>query len=223
VHTSWTSPHKGYDEALRGFVEGSLADPEFRAQVEGFVAPLVAPGRIVSLAQTLLKLTAPGVPDIYQGTELWTSTLVDPDNRRPVDYAARRQLLGELDRLTPEEIVARMDEALPKLWVIRQALALRKKRPELFGMKSDYLRLPVSGARSVHAIAFARAEKVVTVVPRLLIRLRGDWADTTVSIPAGRWRNLLSGEWSDGGPSEMAKLLGRFPVALLAREDDLTA
>ena len=86
-----------------------------------------------ALAQTLLKLTAPGVPDLYQGTEVWNVSLVDPDNRRPVDYDLRRRLLHEVEGATPEQVWARVDEGLPKLWLIRQALALRRRQPERFG------------------------------------------------------------------------------------------
>jgi (1->4)-alpha-D-glucan 1-alpha-D-glucosylmutase len=86
VHTSWTHMNPDYEEAVRGFVTDVLSDPEFTSDLAAFVAPLVQPGRVNALAQTLLKLTAPGVPDLYQGTEVWNLSLVDPDNRRPVDY-----------------------------------------------------------------------------------------------------------------------------------------
>src|SRR5262249_61082233 len=102
------------------FIESAMADLTFTVDVEAVVAPLIAAGRINSLAQTLLKLTVPGVPDIYQGTELWDLSLVDPDNRRPVDYALRRRLLTSLEPATPAEIVARSDAGLPKRWVIGQ-------------------------------------------------------------------------------------------------------
>jgi (1->4)-alpha-D-glucan 1-alpha-D-glucosylmutase len=220
VHTSWTSPNRAYDEALRRFVEATLADEDFRAQVASFVEPLVLPGRITSLAQTLLKLTCPGVPDVYQGAELWTNGLVDPDNRRPVDYDVRRRLLADLDRETPEAILARMEEGLPKLWVIRQALRLRQRRPEPFGVKGDYRPLAVSGERAAHGVAFVRGDSVVTVVPRLVIRLGGEWGDTTVPLPPGRWRSELTGELYDGGPTMMAAVFARFPVALLVRQED---
>src|SRR6185295_11194257 len=134
VHTAWTHVNAEYEEALREFIRGILEDAEFVTDLESFVAPLVEPGRINSLAQTLLKLTAPGVPDFYQGTEIWDLSLVDPDNRRPVDYELRRGLLADLKGgMTPEEILARMEEGLPKLWVIRQGLQLRRRNPEPFG------------------------------------------------------------------------------------------
>ncbi|MGH7531071.1 MAG: malto-oligosyltrehalose synthase, partial [Gemmatimonadales bacterium] len=117
LHTSWTAPQEAYESALRGFVVGTLADPEFTAAVERFVATIRGPGRVVALAQTLLKLTAPGVPDLYQGTELWSLSLVDPDNRRPVDYAARRRMLEDACRAGADEALARMDEGFPKLWL----------------------------------------------------------------------------------------------------------
>ena len=91
-----------------------------------FVEPLIKPARVTSLSQILLKLTCPGVPDIYQGMELWDLSLVDPDNRRPVDYDLRRRLLNEIDRLTAQQILEREEEGLPKMWVISQALKTRR-------------------------------------------------------------------------------------------------
>ncbi|HEX9944490.1 MAG TPA: malto-oligosyltrehalose synthase [Thermoanaerobaculia bacterium] len=218
VHTAWTRVNPEYEEALREFVQGVVEDPEFTADLEAFVAPLVGPGRINSLAQTLLKMTAPGVPDFYQGTEVWDLSLVDPDNRRPVDYGLRRRLLEELERgICPQEILARMEEGLPKLWLIRQGLLLRRRRPDAFDPGAAYEPLQARGARADHAVAFLRGGEVAVVVPRLVIRLGGDWGDTVVELPAGRWRNELTGEEVEGGPRPAAELLARFPVALLAR------
>jgi (1->4)-alpha-D-glucan 1-alpha-D-glucosylmutase len=216
AHTSWTRNNAEYEEALRGFVEAVLGDAEFVADLEGFVADLVGPGRINSLSQTLLKLAAPGVPDFYQGTEVWDLSLVDPDNRRPVDYELRRRLLADLKGgMTPEEILARMDEGLPKLWLIHRGLQLRRQLPEAFGGDCEPLR--VSGPRADHAAAFLRGGAVAAVAPRLLLRLGGDWGETTLELPAGTWRNELTGEEVEGGPQPLAGLLARFPVALLAR------
>jgi (1->4)-alpha-D-glucan 1-alpha-D-glucosylmutase len=216
AHTSWTTPNETYEAALRAFVEAAMADLTFTVDVEAFVAPLIAPGRINSLAQTLLKLTAPGVPDIYQGTELWDLSLVDPDNRRPVDYALRRRLLAALDRATPEQIMARSDEGLPKLWVIRQALQLRRQRPAPFGADGAYRPLAAIGARADHVVAFARGDSAVTVVPRLVMRLEGNWLNTTLELPSGAWRNELTGDVVQG-VVRLTDLLARFPVALLSR------
>jgi (1->4)-alpha-D-glucan 1-alpha-D-glucosylmutase len=218
THTSWTSPNRAYDESLRRFVEGALGDAELRAQLDAFVAPMILPARVTSLAQTLLKLTCPGVPDVYQGAELWTTTLVDPDNRRPVDYDLRRRLLADLEGARPETILERMEEGLPKLWVVRQALHLRRRRPEVFGVKGDYVPLSAAGERAAHVVAFVRAGTVAAVVPRHVVRLGGHWGDTAVSLPAGRWRNELTGDVMEGGAHALETLLARFPVALLARE-----
>jgi (1->4)-alpha-D-glucan 1-alpha-D-glucosylmutase len=184
------------------------------------VAPLIAPGRVVALAQLLLKLTAPGVPDLYQGTELWTDSLVDPDNRRPVDYALRRRFLAALDHLSPAEVWNRMDDGLPKMWVIRQALTLRRHRPHLFGPQGAYRALAAHGAKAAHVVAFARGEGVVTVVPRLILGLGGSWGETTLTVPAGRWHNVLTSDTVDGGEVRLAELLGRAPIALLAKEGE---
>jgi (1->4)-alpha-D-glucan 1-alpha-D-glucosylmutase len=214
VHTSWTKPNAEYDEALRTFVSGLCGDEEFQRELESFVRPLLEPGRINSLAQTLLKLTAPGVPDLYQGSELWDLSLVDPDNRRPVDYEQRRKLLAELDRLSVSQIWARLEEGLPKLWVIKQTLILRKKFPLPFGKKSSYRPLNVEGAKAAHVVAFGRGEEIVTIVPRLLIRLENNWGDTVTELSEGH----LTGAYLDGGRVELAHLLKDFPVALLHKE-----
>ena len=216
AHTSWTNPNDAYDAALGAFVEAAMADLTFTVDVEAFVAPLIAAGRVNSLAQTLLKLTAPGVPDIYQGTELWDLSLVDPDNRRPVDYALRRRLLAALDRTTPEAIMARSDEGLPKLWVIRQTLQLRRQRPALFGADGRYRPLTAMGARSDHVVAFARGEGAIAVAPRLVMRLEDNWMNTTLELPPGQWRNELTGDVVQD-VVRIADLLARFPVALLSR------
>jgi len=216
AHTSWTRNDADYEQALRGFVEAVLGDADFIAGLERFVATLIAPGRINSLAQTLLKLSSPGVPDFYQGTEIWDLSLVDPDNRRPVDYEARRRMLADLKwGMTPEEILARMDEGLPKLWLTHQGLQLRRRLPEVFA--GTYEPLRVSGPRAEHAVAFLRGGAVAAVAPRLPLRLAGDWRGTELELPPGSWRNELTGEEIEGGALPLADLLARFPVALLTR------
>jgi (1->4)-alpha-D-glucan 1-alpha-D-glucosylmutase len=216
-HTSWTNPDARYEAALRDFVTGALADPAFTAAIDAFVAPLIAPWQITSLAQVLIKLSAPGIPDLYQGSELWDLNLVDPDNRRPVDFGLRRRLLAELDDLTPEAIWERAGEGLPKLWVIRQALAMRRAHPQWFGESGDYRPVEALGARARHVVAFARGDGAITVVPRLVIGLGGDWSDTHLELPSGWWRNCLTGEPIAGGTLRLSDLLRRFPVALLTR------
>ena len=167
ANTSWTNPNEPYEEALKAFVAGLLGDKEFVADLEGFVKPLIEPGRVNSLSQALIKLTAPGVPDIYQGNELWDMSLVDPDNRRPVDYSARRKLLADLSKTpSPEEILRRSDEGLPKLWVTRQALHFRRRRPELFGPEGDYRPIEARGAKADHVVAYSRGGGCVVVAPQ---------------------------------------------------------
>ena len=221
AHTSWIDPDPEYDAALRNFVAAVMGDEAFAADLAGFVAPLVEPGRVTSLAQVLVKLTAPGIPDTYQGAELWDLSLVDPDNRRPVDYDRRRVLLAELAHLDPAAVWCRADEGLPKLKVVREALHLRRRAPEAFSAGGTYEPLGTRGDKAAHALGFTRGGRVATVVPRLVLGLAGDWGDTVVDLPAGRWRNVLAdstGEF-DGGPAPLADLLGPFPVALLERWD----
>ncbi|HUG54879.1 MAG TPA: malto-oligosyltrehalose synthase [Vicinamibacteria bacterium] len=217
--TSWTAPQEPYEAALQAFVAAAMADDGFRREVESFVATVLEAGRVSSLAQVLLKLSCPGVPDIYQGTELWDLSLVDPDNRRPVDYELRKRLLLDLAGASVESVMARADEGLPKLWLITRALALRRRRPLPFGPHGAYAALPASGRASTHVVAFSRGGDVVTVVPRLTLRLRGQWGDTRVALPEGAWRHELTGEDVAGGSVLVSGLLERFPVALLSRAD----
>jgi (1->4)-alpha-D-glucan 1-alpha-D-glucosylmutase len=217
THTSWTNPNTGYDDALRRFVEEILENGEFLADLTKFIEPLIEPGRVNSLAQTIIKLTAPGIPDFYQGTELWDFSLVDPDNRRPVDYGVCRRLLHQLKTLSPEDIWMRQDDGLPKLWVICQSLKLRNQR-QLFAPDDNYRALTACGAKSDHVIAFARAEGAITIAPRFILKLAGNWGNTTLELPVGHWRNQLTGETVEGGETKIASLLKRFPVALLTRE-----
>lgn len=218
AQTSWLAPDEDFETALKKFINALYDNHEFQAGLESFVRPLIAPGRVNSLAQVLLKMTAPGVPDTYQGCELWDLSLVDPDNRRPVDYRTRRQLLNEIDALSPDEIVRRSDEGLPKLLVTKRALWLRNERPEVFGAAGDYQTLEARGAKGHHLVAVERGRDVVTVVPRLVWQLNGDWGDTVLDVPSGEWRNLLTGENLKGGEQRLRELLRRFPVALLVRK-----
>jgi (1->4)-alpha-D-glucan 1-alpha-D-glucosylmutase len=161
--TNWVAPNLQYEEAVETFVRAILGDSRFTADLETFVAEILEPGQINSLAQTLLKLAAPGIPDIYQGTEIWNLGLVDPDNRRLVDYDLRRQMLRSMfDDSPPETILARMDIGLPKLWVIRQGLALRRKHPDWFDAGSAYTPLQIEHPHR-EAMPERQAEETVII------------------------------------------------------------
>ena len=216
-YTSWIRPDEAYETRIRDFATTVTGDPEFVAMLEEFVTPLVTPGRINSLAQTVLKLTAPGIPDIYQGTEIWDNSLVDPDNRRSVDYRGRLELLRELEK-SPDvaEIMARAEEGMPKLHVIRECLLLRKGCPAIFGPgpEGEYRPLLVSGGKLGHVVAFSRGGRLAVVVPRLVHTLGGDWQDTSVDLGEGEWRNPLDGSTRRGNVM-LGELLFEFPVAVL--------
>ena len=220
--TSWVANNKEFEDALRMFIELTLNYAPFLRELQQFVGRVQEAGRVNSLAQTLLKHTAPGVPDLYQGTELWDLSLVDPDNRRPVDYGLRKRLLCELKKMQGEDVAAQVmigaDEGLPKMWTIHKALELRRERPECFGAEAEYTPLEVDGDKHDHVIAYLRGDDVVTVVPRLTLKLGGAWKDTIVVLPKGEWRNRLTGGSFEGGVNSMKLLLKDFPVALLVRE-----
>ena len=216
-HTSWVAPNEAFEMALDQFVDGLYGDADFVRALEEFVAPLLEPARATSLAMTVLKCTAPGVPDIYQGTELWDLSLVDPDNRRPVDYPIRRRLLAGLDSLSVEQILERSQEGLPKLWTIRQCLRTRACRAASFEAEAAYRPLWAAGPKASHLVAFQRGADVITVAPRLRLSIE-DWDDTTLELPGGRWINRFTAETLEGGKVEAQTLLRRFPVALLVKE-----
>ena len=217
VHTSWTSPHGEYDQALRTFVESCLEDSAFMEDVRRFVEPLIDPGRINSLSQALLKLTSPGVPDLYQGTELWTLHLVDPDNRRPVDYDERRRALAEAKSLGAPAGWQRADDGLSKIWVTHAALHLRRRHPEAFGARGSYTAVHATGKLACHVVAFLRGESAMTVVPRLVIGADGRWCGTRLQIPPGQWRNVLTDRYVASGEVDLAEIWRECPVALLER------
>jgi (1->4)-alpha-D-glucan 1-alpha-D-glucosylmutase len=218
IRTSWHEPNTGYEENIRGFVDGVFQTPEFIASLESFIAPLILPGRINSLSQTLIKMIVSGVPDFYQGTELWDLSLVDPDNRRPVDFDLRADLVRRCKQLSATEAMRDWDSGLPKLWLTAQVLALRRERPEEFSDQSKYQPLVAQGAHLGNVLAFRRGESLIAVVPRFTMTVKGDWADTRLPLPRGSWKNRFTGALLQGAPSP-SELFDAFPVALLSREE----
>jgi (1->4)-alpha-D-glucan 1-alpha-D-glucosylmutase len=222
LQTSWVSNNELFEQALKRFIEAIYEHEPFISELDQFVEKIKHAGRINSLAQTLLKHTAPGVPDLYQGAELWDLSLVDPDNRRPVDYGLRAGLLKHMKSMTlpqgAEEAMRRIDEGLPKLWTIHHALKLRRERPHWFGADAAYVPLEVAGAKADHAIAYLRGNSVATVVPRLTAML-GSWEEAIVTLPEGQWTNRLTGATIAGGAVQMEYLLRDFPVALIVRDN----
>ncbi|MFL5757007.1 MAG: malto-oligosyltrehalose synthase [Chloroflexota bacterium] len=227
--TSWSDPEREYEEAVAELATYALTDGEFVSELEAFVREILVPGRINSLVQVLLKLTLPGVPDLYQGTELWDLSLVDPDNRRPVDLNVRAELLAGIGDCTVDDARARLfqpdDPGLPKLWLIHRTLDVRSRRARAFGSSSRYVPLAVrnaAGPEPEPAFAFSRggaADEAVVVVPRPSAA-PGRPVDpaATVELPPGRWRDALAGGMIEGGSRRLADLLGRFPVAVLERD-----
>ncbi len=216
--TNWLSPNKAFEEGTKQFIEGLYKNNDFQREMQSFVQPLIEPGWINSLSQLLLKLTAPGIPDTYQGCELWDLSLVDPDNRRPVDYEKRRQLLRELPQLNAQQVWSRCEEGLPKLWATYHTLHLRRKHPEYFGPEAGYRPIFAEGSKAEHLIGYGRGENVIVLAPRLVMKLGGNWEDTTVMIPVGNWRNHLTDSVVNSGKQRLADVFGHFPVALLVEE-----
>jgi (1->4)-alpha-D-glucan 1-alpha-D-glucosylmutase len=217
ISTSWHEPNTSFEEKIRGFVGGVFETPEFIARLESFIEPLILPGRINSLAQTLIKLVAPGIPDFYQGTELWDLSLVDPDNRRPVDFALRAELLSRTPQLSAADVLSEWDTGLPKLWMIARVLRFRRERGEDFSADAKYQPLVAQGSHLGRLLAFRRGENLIAVVPRFTMTLAGEWGDTRLPLPGGSWRNCFTGECVQR-EVDPAALFAAFPVALLLRD-----
>jgi (1->4)-alpha-D-glucan 1-alpha-D-glucosylmutase len=212
--TTWTDPSPEFEEQLHALVDAAFDDPTTKAEIDAFVTRIAPFGRSNSLAQKVLQLTMPGVPDVYQGTELWDLSLVDPDNRRPVDYALRRKLLASLDA---GEVPAVDGTGAAKLLVVSRALRARRDNPEWF---AGYAPVEVTGSGADHLVAFDRGG-VVAAATRLPVRLAAEgWGDTALQLPNGAWRDLLTGERfvSDVAGVAADVLLARLPVALLVRD-----
>ncbi|NUR15165.1 MAG: malto-oligosyltrehalose synthase [Dermatophilaceae bacterium] len=227
LHTRWTEPNEAYESAVAHFLTGVVSAPEVVAHVETWVADTAAEARANVLGQKLVQLTMPGVPDVYQGTDLVDLSLVDPDNRRVVDYDDRRDRLARLDGGE-----APADLSDEKLLVTATALRTRRERPGCFtGEDATYIPL---GTTSEHAVAFGRGTSadvdVVTVVTRLTGRLAdsGGFGDATIELPDGQWSDRLSGRTFAGGHVRLTELVGwpgggahdGLPVALLVRVRD---
>lgn len=217
THTSWFYKDLYYEQNLANFVNAILKDPEFCSELEKFVTPLIKYGRINSLAQTAIKLTAPGVPDFYQGTEFWNLDFVDPDNRRQVDWKLHLELFHKIQSLKFEDIMEQMDQGMPKFWLIQKTLALRKQYPNLFD-ENNYSPIILEGEKAIHGIAYLRGNKILTLVPRLIIGLKNDWQNTHIIIPKGKWKNILTDEEFSAKKLYVKDLLQKFPVAVLFNE-----
>jgi (1->4)-alpha-D-glucan 1-alpha-D-glucosylmutase len=246
LHTSWINPNEGYDQGVKHFVREILRphpDNRFLSDFRLFHERVAEAGMWNSLAQTLLKITLPGVPDFYQGTELWDFSLVDPDNRRPVDFRKRLVFLEELQRRESKgrvslvrELMAEREDGRIKLYIMSQALAFRRTHRHLFE-QGAYYPLTVSSAQRDHVVAFARRvddQWALVAVPRLLLTLSPSakppvgkriWKENAVHLPAGAptdWQNIFTGEELSASEQGMAdraiflyELFRRLPVALL--------
>ncbi|AWM38868.1 Maltooligosyl trehalose synthase [Gemmata obscuriglobus] len=228
VHTSWINPNAEYEAAVAAFIDRTL-DPQqsdtFLLELDEFADRVAGLGRINSLAQTLIRCTAPGVPDTYQGTESWDLSLVDPDNRRPVDYTARASWLHELDTqgTAAADLARNLADPRAKLFVTATALRCRRDQQELFA-HGDYVPVEATGERGANAFAFLRTSgtgAALVVTTRLPASLRDGWGGTALTLPSewadAAWKNLLTGELISSRDAQLplSEVLKGFPVALL--------
>ncbi|AJM77687.1 malto-oligosyltrehalose synthase [Rathayibacter toxicus] len=209
--TCWTAPDEAFERRMHASVDAVFDDPAVRSLVEGTVARLGTAGRSNGLAAKLVQLTAPGIPDVYQGSELWETSLVDPDNRRPVNFARRRALLERIDAGWQPPID---EEGAAKLLVTSRALRLRRDRPELF---TRYAAVFAIGPAAEHAIAFDRGG-ALTLATRLPSRLAADggWRETVVVLPGHGVEDVFTGRTFAGGVTAVEDIMRDYPVALFA-------
>jgi (1->4)-alpha-D-glucan 1-alpha-D-glucosylmutase len=217
LETSWLEPNEEHEAAVERFVRQVLSPSSaFRVDLARFAQRVARLGVAGSLSQLVLKCTSPGVPDVYQGSELWDLSLVDPDNRRPVDFAERGRLLEGLEGRDPAELLDGWPDGSIKLFVLRALLRLRRERPEAFA--GGYRPLAVTGARAANVVAFTRGSGrrvVVAVVSRLTARQDG-WGDTACELPRRPMRDILTGRsFGTDGASRLDELLAVLPAAVL--------
>ncbi|WP_344899348.1 malto-oligosyltrehalose synthase [Actinomadura meridiana] len=217
TRTSWLDQDPAYEEAVLAYARGVLGDPDLVTDMTSFVAKLTSYARVNTLGQKIVQLAMPGVPDVYQGCELTGLALVDPDNRRPVDYGRRREHLFRLDTgRQPKEVD---DE---KLLVTARTLRLRRAHPEWFGPKAGYEPIAAHGTAAEHVVGFARGD-AVALATRLPVGLerRGGWRGTRVDVRRQGWRDILTSCTHMGPILDAARLFEHLPVALLVpREID---
>ncbi|PPH54621.1 malto-oligosyltrehalose synthase [Rathayibacter sp. AY1E2] len=209
--THWTAPDEQFEKRMHAAIDAAFDEPAVRRLVEQTVERVSAAGWSNGLAAKLVQITAPGIPDVYQGSELWETSLVDPDNRREVDFGQRRALLERIDGGWKPAIDA---EGAAKLLVTSRALRLRRDRPELF---TRYAAVPAIGPAAEHAIAFDRGG-ALTVATRLPegLAASGGWNGTVVVLPGHPMEDVLTGRTFAGGVTPVAEILADYPVALLA-------
>jgi (1->4)-alpha-D-glucan 1-alpha-D-glucosylmutase len=214
TRTSWTDPDEAFETAMHSVADAALDNPALSAAVARVAVRIIPAGRSNSLSAVLLQLAMPGIPDTYQGGELWDLSLVDPDNRRPVDFTARTDLLRRIDQgWLPDMGSADVhDVGAAKLLVVSRTLRARRDHPERF---TGYRPLYADGGAAPHAVAFAR-RGVVAVATRLPVGLAdcGGWGMTALPLPEGSWTDAFTG-YASSGRVPLADLLARYPVALL--------
>lgn len=203
LHTSWNEPQASFEDAVHAWLDTVLDGP-VAAELTELVVQLQPHAHNDALGQKMLALTVPGVPDVYQGTELWEDSLVDPDNRRPVDYAVRRDALHRVEH--------------PKMRVVTAALQVRRDRPETF-LRGGYRPVLADGPSAEHLLAFQRGSDVIVATRRWTVQLTGKgWQGTVLPLPDGVWVDRINGARHTGSP-ELTELLSALPVALLERAD----
>ncbi|MEO8456300.1 MAG: malto-oligosyltrehalose synthase [Chloroflexota bacterium] len=228
IRTSWIDPNEEWESEVQTFLQSLFDDADFLEDFRQFQSRVQVPGAVNSLAQVLLKAAAPGVPDTYQGCELWDFSLVDPDNRRPVDFARRVKSLPTLVDATHQDLLASWQDGRIKQFVLQRALRFRGEHAALFA-DGEYVPLEVAGEHSERVVAFARHqgdEWAVVIAPRLITHLCGDgwpigevWGDTCARLLAdGHWRNVMSGDVFTGAELLLADAFRKLPVALLTLE-----
>lgn len=219
LYSSWQSPSEPYEQAVMKYLDGIYADAELCSDIDRFVASIATAGYANSLAQVALKVLCPGVPDIYQGTELWDFSLVDPDNRRPVDYGMRQRLLAELESASPELLWEAREHGAVKMHFVRETLALRARQRACFGAEGTYVPLSPEGSHGQRVLAFQRGRNVVTVATRWWMKHGSEFGTTSLSLPPGEWTNVLTKRGRLRDTVDVATILGPFPAAVLERRD----
>ncbi|GAB4266649.1 MAG: malto-oligosyltrehalose synthase [Candidatus Rifleibacteriota bacterium] len=218
VYSNWFRPNLEFENCLKNFISKAMANTDFIKSLNDFLKKITAQGSYNSLAQLALKLTAPGIPDIYQGNEIWNNSLTDPDNRRPVDFEKITGYFASLSNMKYDEVIHKCKEGQAKQYLIKTILNLRRNL-YIFNEPDSFKPVEVLGLYADNVVAFMRGTEVMVVVPRLTLKIRKKWGSTRIILPEGNWRDIFTGQIHKAGSNKLKDLVKHFPVSILVKEN----
>lgn len=219
INTNWFNPNLEFESGLKTFIRNVMNDSDFTKSLTEFLKLISVSSETNSLSQLTLKLTAPGIPDIYQGSEIWNNSLTDPDNRRQVNYNQIIEYFSELNTMNYKEILYSGKDGMIKQFLIKNILNTRKNY-SVFNEPDSFKPVKVTGSAKENVIAFLRGLDVMVIVPRLTLKLNDKWGSTKINLPEGKWQDIFTDKIYKAGSNKIRDLVNSFPVSILIRNSE---